>query len=66
MSKIILVILLILSFYIYTSITPISRGDINHNVALIPHHIGNVIESVANRITDIQNDYHTEKGIDNS
>ena len=62
MSKFLLAILLILSIYIYASITPSSRGDVNHAVALIPYHIGQVLESAASKIDDVQTDYLQEQG----
>lgn len=60
MVKFLFAILLILGIYLYASITPSSRGDINHNVALIPQHIGQVWESVTNKVDSLQQDYHAE------
>ncbi len=62
MTKFLFAILLILSIYIYATVTSTSRADINHNVALVPHHIGQIWESAANKITDVQNDYLQEQG----
>lgn len=64
MSKVILIILLILSIYTYVTITPLSRSDVNHNVVQIPHHIGSVLSSMADRITEAQTDKIAEVQID--
>jgi hypothetical protein len=60
MAKIILIILLILSIYIYATISSSSRSDMNHTIALIPHHVGTVFNAISDRAMGLQ-DYHTEQ-----
>jgi hypothetical protein len=59
MVKFLFAILLILSIYIYATITPENRQNVNHTVALIPHHIGTVFNAISERAVELQ-DYDTE------
>lgn len=53
MAKFLFAILLILCIYAYATISSSSRADINHTIILIPQHIGQGIETVANKIDEI-------------
>lgn len=54
MVKFLFAILLILSIYIYANINTTSRSDITHAVSLIPYNLGQMLESTANKIDEVQ------------
>lgn len=61
MTKLFFLILLALCTYIILTITPASRADITHTVAMIPHHVGTAFNTISEKATQLQ-DYHAETG----
>jgi len=53
MTKFFLFMLLIFLAYIYLTIGSNSRAEINHTVAMIPDHIGTVMQNISEKADEI-------------
>jgi hypothetical protein len=54
MAKLLFVILLILSIYIYATVPALSRNEINKTVVMIPNHISTAIHFSSEKIGEFR------------